>query len=127
MTQPAKHTFISTWDGTCAHCGEHEFNCFADQEEQVVAPKNTAKHAPGPWKVSKSRDGEITVAGPNGSNLCRLGYAELFDAITPDAALIAAAPAMYAALLLVLDDFGGDYKGPTIDAVRAALAQAEGK
>ena len=79
-----------------------------------------AKHTPGPWAVHTftiSGKEKLEVLDATGTNAC----------VQANAHLIAAAPAMYEALLLVLDDFGGDYKGPTIDAVRAALAQAEGK
>lgn len=37
-----------------------------------------------------------------------------------------AAPDMLAALKLLEADFGADFKGPTIDAMRAAIAKAEG-
>ena len=100
---------------------------------------NNTKHTPGPWVVRNMSDAmaeKFTVErlSDNGlrSVICRINDMEVCPehggtGSDANAALIAAAPAMYEALLLVLDDFGGDYKGPTIDAVRAALAQADGK
>jgi len=43
------------------------------------------------------------------------------------AAIEGAAPDMLAALKLALADFGPDFQGPTIDAMRAAVAKAEGR
>lgn len=40
---------------------------------------------------------------------------------------LAAHADMLAALRLVIDDFGDDYGGPTMDAVRAAITKAEGR
>ena len=40
---------------------------------------------------------------------------------------MAAAPEMLAALKAALADFGDDYSGPTIDALRAAITKAEGR
>ena len=93
-----------------------------------------AKHTPGPWTVRYAKN--ITAIGTTKGEM-QLSLHGVYDGLKPlsvdvhewqaNANLIAAAPAMYEALLLVLDDFGGDYKGPTIDAVRAALAQVDGK
>ena len=91
-----------------------------------------AKHTPGPWTARKAPERNAyawDVEGAQGtvSTIARMALVDRVSEVEGNAHLIAAAPAMYEALLLVLDDFGGDYKGPTIDAVRAALAQADGK
>ena len=104
-----------------------------------------AQFTPGPWHVSTTHIGEIAVADSRGINLCVLGDASLFDTITPDAAIIAAAPAMYEALrqslvlveLAALEEWGravrGEQQPPTTEArdrekfVKQAIAQAEGR
>ena len=50
----------------------------------------------------------------------------LLENDTTPASLYARAPAMEAALMLALDDFGADFQGPTIDAMRAALGLTQG-
>ena len=92
---------------------------------------HTTKHTPGPWEVVGSRictvanDNErITLAKtePGGA----FAMSEQQDA---NAALIAAAPAMYAALTAITDKLG-ETDAVIVSVMReiakAALAQAEG-
>ena len=112
-----------------------------------------AKHTPGPWRIIDSRNqSKATIVGADfpamgfvaDVNLCRNNTHQQVDGHA-NAALIAAAPAMYEALqqtlflveLAALEEWGrevtGEHQPPTTEArdrlekVKAALAQAEDK
>ena len=78
---------------------------------------HTTKHTPGPWNVTH---GSIIprVYGPD-DNL----IAEIHPQRRRDAHIIAAAPAMYAALMSIV----GLLDGRHAEIVSTALAQAEGR
>lgn len=94
------------------------------------------KHTPGPWAVKKVGERAFYVRMFIGSAhlpSSATGFADFAvqpyqfpDKAEANARLIAAAPEMLAALKLALDDFGADYIGDTIDAMRDAIAKAEG-
>lgn len=103
---------------------------------------HTAKHTPGPWVVTQHSAGMICVAGPDCKDLCAVGYNRTDgrdDAA--NAALIAAAPAMYEALkhLVKVEELRlqatteNDYVDLVIadkhlqELAKAALAKAEGQ
>ena len=117
---------------------------------------HTTKHTPGPWiaikgdtfnperpwGVSKylSREAHIEIDGDDKEYPCRTEViAELTETETPQevehtAYLIAAAPALYAALreaeqhLTDLANYGSEgIPEPLLVSVRSAIAQAEGK
>jgi len=104
----------------------------------------TPNHTPGPWRIIDSRDqGKATVVGSDfpamgfvaDVNLCRNNTHQQVDG-RANAALIAAAPAMYEALNALVEVFPSVVKmtpyGVTMDIskihddAKAALAQAEG-
>lgn len=114
---------------------------------------STPNHTPGPWRMIDSIDAhKITIVGADfpamgfvaDVNLCRNNTHQQVDG-RANAALIAAAPAMYEALqqslvlveLAALEEWGrevtGEHRPPTTEArdrlekVKTALAQAEGK
>lgn len=68
----------------------------------------TASHTPGPWKVDESE-----------------AMSEATDSLA--LRLFAEAPAMLEALRAFVDDFGADFKGPTLDNARALLARIDGE
>lgn len=93
------------------------------------------KHTPGPWTI---------VVPPSSSGFGRAIYRTTDDSPdqfvayvgnwsqpphieVADASVIAAAPEMLAALKAAVADFEADYDWPTIDAMRAAIAKAEGR
>lgn len=88
-----------------------------------------AKHTPGPWVVSLSTDARVDdrITGANGATVVRgsIGY-------TPDAALIAAAPDLLAALREIVTHHGlrasllRDGFGQQLDAAREVIARATG-
>ena len=86
---------------------------------------NTAKHTPGPWVVRNfAVNGETRseVLDANGGNAC----------IQSNAHLIAAAPAMYEALQIMVRAANVDEIDPlvmfaSIERAKGALAQAEGR
>lgn len=89
-------------------------------------------HTPGPWIVDHDFPTEIRMDDSNGEAVFALVAGVHVSNTEPeqalaDARLIAAAPEMLAALKAALADFGDDYGGPTIDAMRAAIAKAEGR
>ena len=109
---------------------------------------STPKHTPGPWEVTGPHSREVITANPGTYKPCMTiakvgGYWD--EEAQANAALIAAAPAMYEALqqslvlieLAALEEWGrevtGEHQPPTTEArdrlekVKAALAQAEGK
>lgn len=88
---------------------------------------NTAKHTPGPWTTEGA---DITNGYPEQG--ARVLIAEKVFS-EHDAALIAAAPAMYEALQTLVEYLSAQVPADTLDdwkhvfAARQALAQAEGK
>ena len=120
MTQPAKHT-VGPW----------------------VAIKGDTFNPERPWGVSKylSREAHIEIDGDDKEYPCRTEViAELTETENPQevehtAYLIAAAPAMYEALLAIMDCVDLDNKhhhyGTALrngyEQAKAALAQAEGR
>ena len=102
---------------------------------------HTAKHTPGPWQVNDSTENDddttLTIFAPADEveiatmsayeNGC-----ECFSEIRENAHLIAAAPAMYGALLryaqaIKAECYDEDLLVDIYHDVRDALAQAEGK
>jgi hypothetical protein len=83
---------------------------------------NTAKHTPGPWKVTINVNG-IFVDAEDAS------IVEMQNSHMPDARLIAAAPALLAALREMVDHYvdcyGLDDLPDHVATARAAIAQAE--
>ena len=93
-------------------------------------------HTPGPWKLSRTVDGFLAVAGPRGRNVCSVGADELFPDIIHNAHLIAAAPDLLEALKELvelpkrLDITGIAYITAIANAeekAREAIATAEGR
>ena len=99
---------------------------------------NTPKHTPGPWIV----DGVYIIRGPKRCVVAKLiDSKEPYETKVANGHMLAAAPAMYEAgkpfieasnLFEVIDDGGGDRYVLTVTkaeyvALRAALAQAEGR
>lgn len=82
---------------------------------------HTTKHTPGPWVVHTftiSGKEKLEVLDATGTNAC----------VQANAHLIAAAPAMYAALVEFLQcGPNAGHNQDLIVMVRAALAQAEGR
>ena len=91
---------------------------------------HTTKHTPGPWTVSAGR----TIETPSGQfyltyNMDKHGNPlfRSFVELDSNAALIAAAPAMYEALkdsLLMIPDGMTSNTHPIVQRIRQALAQA---
>ena len=93
----------------------------------------TAQFTPGPWDCDN--DWAVGKRAINGSLdlIANLSYSCFQEAKQADAALIAAAPAMYEALqgalknIDRLNDKRSAYRAQWIKAVQVALAQAEGR
>lgn len=86
----------------------------------------TTIHTPGPWIATLSDDARVfdRITAANGAPVLRghIGY-------TPDAALIAAAPDLLAALQWALDQIEDDLDPghqSAMQAARAAIARATG-
>jgi len=95
---------------------------------------NNATHTPGPWVVSD--DGGITLiihAPKDEVDIARMSNdCEMFSEIRANAHLIAAAPAMYEALQIMVRAANVDEIDPlvmfaSIERAKGALAQAEGR
>ena len=94
-----------------------------------------AKHTPGPWKAVRDEQRNPhyawNVEGAQGivPTIARLSMIDAGAQIEPNAHLIAAAPAMYEALQATLAYFmrSKQSHAPEVQAIRTALAQAEGK
>ena len=93
----------------------------------------TPKHTPGPWAINRNDTGmndSGTIEG-NGIVICPDIYGESLERVNANAALIAAAPAMYEALKalqsILKPDAPGYAQSTQCQQVEAALAQAEGK
>ena len=71
-------------------------------------------HTPGPWKLGTSCDGFLTVTDGS-KTICTVGAADLFPQIEIDAALIAAAPQLLAALKSLVLSTDGIVSGPESD------------
>ena len=71
-------------------------------------------HTPGPWKLSRTVDGFLAVAGPRGRNVCSVGADELFPDIIHDARLIAAAPDLLEALKAIKARYEGVFDHPAL-------------
>lgn len=86
------------------------------------------KFTPGPWVIDAGGDGEIEVWAPDTGyvTIAICSGTEPSEIEKANARLITAAPDLFEALQDMLRDFGPDYKGPTIDAARAAIARARG-
>ena len=97
---------------------------------------HTTKHTPGPWVVSDDGDITLIIHAPKDEvDIARMSNdCEMFSEIRANAHLIAAAPAMYAALSDVpLPSCNGDkaewyarFYAWYCGAGQAAIAQAEG-
>ena len=135
----------------CEGCGnefvpDYKDHTYCSSECAKGEPNmNTSKHTPGPWTVEETRDGmtirdnrrrlEIVHNYPNGEGQqVIVGKHTGLDCLTEaNAALIAAAPAMYEALqgalknIDRLNDKRSAYRAQWIKAVQVALAQAEGR
>ena len=96
----------------------------------------TAKHTPGPWSLCKwmvgnnTPTGEVTICGPEGDeHICTMDGSEDNQA---NGNLIAAAPAMYEALQIMVRAANVDEIDPlvmfaSIERARHVLKLAEGK
>jgi cytochrome P450 len=91
-----------------------------------------SKHTPGPWSVS-SRDHVYYVTSDDEMDVCRVYGANEFSNAEQtanaeaDAAMIAAAPDMLAALrALVNGAFATALASSAVEQARAAIAKAEG-
>ena len=96
-------------------------------------PAGGAQFTPGPWSLCNWRvgnntpTGEVTICGPEGDeHICSMDGSENNQA---NGNLIAAAPAMYAALQATLAYFlrSRQSHAPEVRAIQTALAQAEGR
>lgn len=74
---------------------------------------------PGPWAVSPTKHRTLIVSAHG------FHVAALEDASPDDAALMAAAPAMLAALQGIMAGVAGCQKDPQYEAARAAISQAQ--
>lgn len=90
-------------------------------------------HTPTPWTIGNSCDGFLTITDGS-KTICTVGAADIFDGIEEDAALIVKAVNSYDAMREALKGaqndinfHGGKLSGGTIDAIKKALALAEGK
>ena len=93
---------------------------------------NTAKHTPGPWHLSEcatqtTKAGIVSIDGLHITDVNGYGMTDSQNQV--NAHLIAAAPAMYEALQLMVHAAQcGLVQAPrNIELARQALAQAEGK
>jgi hypothetical protein len=90
---------------------------------------HTAKHTPGPWQAYNLHKGRTLKhwVVDTGTGKVTLDDAAHWEA--GNAHLIAAAPAMYEALQATLAYFmrSNQSHAPEVQAIRTALAQAEGK
>ena len=99
-----------------------------------------AKHTPGPWTARKAPERNAyawDVEGAQGTvpTIARMALVDRVSEVEANAHLIAAAPAMYEALLAIIDCVDLDNKhhhyGTALrkgyEQAKAALAQAEGK
>ncbi len=91
---------------------------------------NTAKHTPGPWyphcaEADHCLSSSVWGAEP-GNQVAVIGGKKL-DEMNANAHLIAAAPAMYAALKLVMEMDRTNICDEAIVCIAGALAQAEGR
>lgn len=94
------------------------------------------KHTPGPWSAYYNNEG-LTITNTSNVTIAYVDYDECEERpVAANAALIAAAPVMYAdgkVLCGLVRDFMNDnrlYDGQVIQAIHnleTALAQAEGK
>ncbi len=96
-----------------------------------------SKHTPGPWKaVQHPREHKWawTIEGTDGVGqiIARIGLVNDAQAVAANAHLIAAAPAMYEALQIMVRAANVDEIDPlvmfaSIERAKGALAQAEGR
>ena len=75
---------------------------------------------PGPWAVSPTKHRTLIVSAQG------FWVAEMQDVSPEDAALMASAPAMLAALQGIMAGVAGCQKDPQYEAARAAIAHATG-
>ena len=92
-----------------------------------------SKHTPGPWVVSDDGDITLIIHAPKDEvDIARMSNdCEMFSEIRANAHLIAAAPAMYEALQIMVRAANVDEIDPlvmfaSIERAKGALAQAEG-
>ena len=88
------------------------------------------RHTPGPWSAHYNNEG-LTVFSPDNVTVAYVDYDECEERpVEANAHLIAAAPAMYAALTAITDKLG-ETDAVIVSVMReiakAALAQAEGR
>ena len=105
----------------------------------INKPARSAQFTPGPWKAMPDRSRNMfawSVEGAKGvvPTIARLSLIDACEEIEGNAHLIAAAPAMYAALreaekhLTDLANYGSEgIPEPLLVSVRSAIAQAEGE
>ena len=85
------------------------------------------KHTPGPWSAHYNNEG-LTVFSPDNVTVAYVDYDECEERpVEANAHLIAAAPAMYAALKLVMEMDRTNICDEAIVCIAGALAQAEGR
>jgi len=95
-------------------------------KQDFIGRETMSKHTPGPWKCN--REGLITKDDRYGLHIAQVATVGMGYAIQPNAHLIAAAPAMYEALIDLLPHVqGDDFAVNAILKAQQALAQAEGK
>lgn len=100
--------------------------------------KDKPKFTPGPWEILLTND--FTIEGHNGDTVVRIGDERRLIPMNADAALIAAAPELYAALeemhllaesILTEPQLDAARNGKTmrqrLSEARAALAKARGE
>ena len=91
------------------------------------------KHTPGPWNPHYAKGDHClssSVWGQEPGNQVAVIGGKSLEIMNANAALIAAAPAMYEAIRKVIEHRAKDYLDNTIEpycSLVAALAQAEGK
>ncbi len=97
---------------------------------------NTAKHTPGPWYPHYAKADHClssSVWGKEPGNQVAVIGGKSLETMNANAALIAAAPAMYEAIKAALDYYRGVFTGNTVtdemmsSKLEQALAQAEGR
>lgn len=94
-----------------------------------------SKHTPGPWKAStQPQPNGCPIIGARGLMVAMLAHSvnepDQKETALANAALIAAAPQLLAALRGMVDSYereGHRSKNPALIAARAAIAKAEGR
>jgi len=82
----------------------------------------TTTHTPGLWTVDP-QDDALIVTGPYRQHIARVSTRGMGHAVSPNARLIAAAPALLAALAIAEDFMSGFEDDETQEGMAAKLAQ----